>query len=92
MHFPIHNILFHLVYRYYYLHEKFYYHLQRMNFTRLDMLHISLIYRINSLGPNIEPCGMPHEIFRISQLHLYIIVCTYSIVHKYKLIKLSVVF
>jgi len=43
------------------------------------MLNISLIYKINSLGPNIEPCGMPHEIFRISGLHLYnyYIACTY---------------
>ena len=45
-------------------------------FSRLDMLHISLIYRINSLGPNVEPFGMPHEIVRISGLRLYI-VCTY---------------
>ena len=38
-------------------------------YIRLDMLHISLIYRIHSLGSNIEPCGIPHEIFRISELH-----------------------
>ena len=25
-----------------------------------EILHISLIYRINNFGPSIEPCGTPH--------------------------------
>ncbi len=26
-----------------------------------DTLHISLMYKMNNLGPSTEPCGTPHE-------------------------------
>ena len=35
----------------------------KMYFTSLEMLHKSFTYNIKSLGPNIEPCGKPHDIF-----------------------------
>ena len=33
-----------------------------MNFSRLDILQILIIYRIYSLGPNIETHELPYEL------------------------------
>ena len=35
-----------------------------IHFIICDTLHMSLIYRINQIGPNIEPYATPHAIFR----------------------------
>ena len=34
----------------------------KINCTILETLHMSLIYRINSFGPSIDPCGTPRVI------------------------------
>ena len=31
------------------------------NLRVFDILHISLMYKMNNLGPSSEPCGTPHE-------------------------------
>ena len=31
------------------------------NLRSFDTLHISLMYKMNNLGPSTEPCGTPHE-------------------------------
>ena len=39
-----------------------------INFNSLETFVISLRYNIKNLGPNIDPCGTPHEIFNVSDL------------------------
>ena len=40
----------------------------KINFTSLETLHMSLMYRINILGPSIDPCGTPHVILCVPEL------------------------
>ena len=41
----------------------------KINLRSFDTLQMSLIYKINSLGPSTEPCGTPHEICITSDEH-----------------------
>ena len=41
----------------------------KINLRSFDTLQMSLIYKINSLGPTTEPCGTPHEICIKSDEH-----------------------
>ena len=41
----------------------------KINLRSFDTFQMSLIYKINSLGPSTEPCGTPHEICITSDEH-----------------------
>ena len=43
------------------------------NLRIFDTLHISLMYKMNNLGPSTEPCGTPHATPRVldEEAHIF---------------------